>query len=53
MIKYTDYGIKAVIQPHKDGTARLTIRVIGGKKLLDKEYKTVNGAKAAWRRWCD
>lgn len=51
MIRLHEYGASAEITQCRDGMARLVIRVFG-KKVHDKKYKSVMGAKRAWHRFC-
>lgn len=44
------YGATASVTIKKDGTARLIGKTAQGVKFVDKVYKTVAGAKRAWKR---
>lgn len=46
---YKDYGARASITEHKDGTATLRVSV-NGKRVRCKEYASKKSAYSAWRR---
>lgn len=45
-------GITASITDNADGTARLVIRIPGGKKVHNKTHASRKAAESAWKRFC-
>lgn len=50
---YKECGASASITDKADGTARLIIRDIAGRKQHDKIHASRKAAYAAWRRYCN